>query len=506
MNKYQIVRAFTIVLIFCGLGSCQKDKDQRAEALFEMHCGSCHLVPKREDLPKEIWKKEILPNMAARMGLREDNYNPLKGLSYEEMEAVIKTGIYPLSSTITLQDWQLLKEYIIAGAPDSLNSQVSQIRSSELSGFFPIQISFDQPKQRSYTYLEFKQALNKLILGDMAGDVMVYDLKNGLTAKGNYGSPVISYNEVFKETFVTAIGNIHPSAISKGNVFKISGSDTLSILSALHRPVHTVTEDLNDNGAVELVISEFGDLTGELTLFALNERGEYDKTILLNQPGTIRVVAQDMDNDGRKDLVALTSQGDESITILYQKQDLSFEAHKVLRFSPVYGSSWFELLDYDGDGDLDLVTVHGDNADKSYVQKPYHGMRLHLNDGKNNFTEVFFYPLNGATRVVTSDFDKDGDYDFGLLSTFPDYENAADRSFVFLENKDRKTYSFETFTTEASLKGKWFLMTSGDMDGDGDEDIILSSFALPFIPAPKEYAELWKQEAIDLMILENRYQ
>jgi hypothetical protein len=47
-------------------------------------------------------------------------------------------------------------------------------------------------------------------------------------------------------------------------------------------------------------------------------------------------------------------------------------------------------------------------------------------------------------------------------------------------------------------------MDSGDIDGDGDEDIILSSFALPFIPAPQDLTLLWKQEAIDLMILQNK--
>ncbi|NNJ88691.1 MAG: VCBS repeat-containing protein, partial [Eudoraea sp.] len=469
-------------------------------------CGSCHLVPEREDLPKEIWEKSILPNMAARMGLRESNYDPLAGLSYEEMDAVIKTGIYPLTPSITPEDWQLLKDYIIAAAPDSLVSSADRTKSSELTNFFPIQISLDEERRRSYTYLDYKPVMNEVILGDMAGELMTFDLKKGLDVLDYYESPVVSYDKNNKETYVTTIGNIHPSAISKGKVFKINSSDTLNLLSELHRPVHTLAEDLNNNGRIELVISEFGDLTGELSLFVKNEKGEYDKTVLLNQPGTIRVVAQDMDDDGIKDLVALTSQGDESITILYQKQDLSFEAHKVLRFSPIYGSSWFELIDYEGDGDLDLVTVHGDNADKSYVQKPYHGMRLHLNDGDNNFSEVFFYPMDGATRVVASDFDKDGDIDFGLLSTFPDYKNAADRSFVFLENKDSAAYTFETFTSEACLKAKWFLMDSGDIDGDGDEDIILSSFALPFIPAPEELTLQWKQESIDLMILENRYQ
>ncbi len=506
MKKYFKIKILTIGILLCFLSGCKGKNDQRAVALFESHCGSCHITPKREDLPKEIWEKAILPEMAARMGLRENNYDPLTGLSYEEMDAVIKTGIYPLTPTISLEDWQLLKEYIIGGAPDSLYSSVNRTKSSELANFFPIQISLDEKKRRSYTYLEFKPALNKILLGDMTGELLTFDLKTGMEVLGYYESPVVSYDTKNKESYVTTIGYIHPSAIAKGKVFKNTSPDSLIIASELHRPVHTLIEDLNDSGTVELVISEFGNLTGELSLFVKNINGEYDKTVLLNQPGTIRVIAQDMDDDGRKDLVALTSQGDESITILYQKQHLSFEAHKVLRFSPVYGSSWFELIDYEGDGDLDLVTVHGDNADKSYVQKPYHGMRLHLNDGDNNFTEVYFYPMNGATRVVASDFDKDGDIDFGLLSTFPDYKNAADRSFVFLENKDPKAYDFDTFTVEASMKGKWFLMDSGDIDGDGDEDIILSSFALPFIPAPEDYTLLWKKEALDLLILENRHQ
>ncbi len=506
MKKYFKINILTLGVLVCFLGGCRDKNDQRAVALFESHCGSCHIAPKIQDLPKEIWKKAILPDMAARMGLRENNYDPLEGLSYEEMDAVIKTGIYPLTPTISEEDWQVLKDYIIAGAPDSLGSPANQTSSSELANFFPIQISLDQKKRRSYTYLEFKPALNKVLLGDMAGELMTFDLKKGLDIIGYYESPVVSYEMKNNESYVTTIGYIHPSAIAKGKLFKNSPSDTINIASVLHRPVHMLAEDINNNGTVELVISEFGDLTGKLSLFVKNKSGDYDKTVLLNQPGTIRVLAQDMDDDGRKDLVALTSQGDESITILYQKEDLSFEAQKVLRFSPVYGSSWFELIDYDGDGDMDLVTVHGDNADKSYVQKPYHGMRLHLNDGDNNFTEVFFYPMNGVTRVVASDFDKDGDIDFGLLSTFPDYQNAADRSFVFLENKARKTYEFESFTVEASKKGKWFLMDSGDIDGDGDEDIILSSFALPFIPAPEDYNSVWKQEALDLMILENRHQ
>ncbi|MEZ2414260.1 FG-GAP-like repeat-containing protein [Muriicola sp. E247] len=496
--------AFLVPGFFMAIVSCDTNKQERQLALYQSHCARCHIAPEMDDLPKGIWEEAILPDMAARMGIREDGYDPLKGLAYEEMEAVIKTGIYPLTPTLSMEDWQLLKAYILEHAPDSLTPVISQHKDRELSKFTPELISFEGPRRRSYAFLEFQQESGKLLMGDMGGELMSYGFEDGLMSIGNFESLVVAHEKTVENTFITTIGNIHPSALSKGKAYRIGASDTLILEQALHRPVHTLVEDLDKDGQEEMVISEFGDLTGELSLFIQNDAGYYDKKTLLNQPGTIRVVSEDMDGDGLMDLIALTSQGDETITILFQKKDLSFEAQKVLRFNPVYGSSWFELMDYEGDGDLDLVTVHGDNADKSYVHKPYHGMRLHLNDGRNNFTEVFFYPMNGATRVVASDFDQDGDMDFGLLSTFPDYENAAKRTFVFLDNTDSEAFQFDSYTVEDSLKAKWFLMDKGDVDADGDTDIILSSFSLPFIPAPQQLADLWKNEAIDLMILENK--
>ena len=255
---------------------------------------------------------------------------------------------------------------------------------------------------------------------------------------------------------------------------------------------------------MELVVSEFGNLTGKLSLFSLNDQSQYKKSILLNQPGTIRVVAQDMNSDGRTDLIALTSQGDESITILYQQSDLRFTPEKVLRFSPIYGTSWFELIDYDGDGDLDIVTVNGDNADKTYISKPYHGLRIHINNGKNQFEEKYFYRLNGATRFVARDFDQDGDMDFAVISTFPDYQKYPEYSFVYLENRNSTTFEFKPSLFKESVNGRWFLMDAGDIDGDGDDDIILSSFTYVFTPVPDNITKLWQEKDVDLLILENK--
>ena len=271
----------------------------------------------------------------------------------------------------------------------------------------------------------------------------------------------------------------------------------------MHRPVHTLAKDLNNNGNLELVVSEFGNESGRLSLLFQNNNTGYNKKVLLNQPGCIRTLAKDMNMDGKTDLITITSQGNESITILYQEDNFQFRAERVLEFSPVYGNSWFELIDYNGDGYDDIITVNGDNADKSYVHKPYHGMRIHLNDGTNNFTESYFYPLNGATRVLANDFDQDGDIDFALISTLPDYDRSPELSFVYLENKNSELFHFEAQTLQKPNEGRWFLMDTADFDQDGDEDIVLSSFTYVFTPVPEYLSQYWNETNTDILILEN---
>eukprot|EP01093_Parvamoeba_rugata_P003892 TRINITY_DN1532_c0_g1_i2.p1 TRINITY_DN1532_c0_g1~~TRINITY_DN1532_c0_g1_i2.p1 ORF type:complete len:303 (-),score=61.73 TRINITY_DN1532_c0_g1_i2:1023-1931(-) len=300
------------------------------------------------------------------------------------------------------------------------------------------------------------------------------------------------------------MGVMDPNEIPRGNTVLRYGSSTAILQDSLHRPVHTLYSDLNKNGYEEIVISEFGDLRGKLSLLEKDSFGFYRKKVLLNLPGSLRVIPRDMDKDGKDDLVVMTAQGDESVYILYQKDNLEFEIEKVLRFSPVYGSSWFELIDYNGDGFDDIITVNGDNADKSFVNKPYHGMRIHINDGKNNFKETYFHPLNGATRVTANDFDQDGDIDFALLATFPNYYEHPEFNFVYLENTESSTYTFNQNHFEDTKMARWFLIDAADIDGDGDEDIVLSALTYSFTPVPEYLEEAWSESYTDLLILENK--
>ncbi len=498
----QWFRLFAGIWVFL-LSSCKNGTEKKELVLYETHCASCHIAPKIQDLPKDIWKNAILPEMAARMGIRENGYDPYKGANFTEQAAMIKTGIYPANATIDPDDWKLLKNYIISMAPDSLPAMKREPISSTLSSFKVHPIQLDDKASSRYSFLGI-DSHSHIRLGTSGGRLFTYDLaEDSLIFNKKLRTPLVDFDQGQQHGYATLVGSLVPTAINSGAVVELVDDRVGQVLANLHRPVHTLVTDLNENGQEELVVSEFGDLTGQLSLFVKNKDGLFEKKTLLLRPGIIRVIAKDMNNDQRLDLIVCNSQGDEGISILYQEKDFSFREEKVIQFSPVYGSSWFELIDYDQDGDMDIVTVNGDNADESYVQKPYHGLRLHINDGNNDFKERYFFPLNGATRLLASDFDSDGDMDFAVLSTFPDYANNPAESFVYLDNKDSDTFTFEAQTFDQVNWGRWFLMDAGDVDLDGDLDMVLSAFTYGFTPVPKAITSFHSDKMIDLVFLEN---
>lgn len=496
----------TIIFLIVGFAvSCSSPPEKKATALYNSQCAACHVLPAINDLPKHIWKNGVLPDMAARMGIKDSTVNPFKNVSFREQHAILKSGIYPNRPSLTLEDWNLLKNYIISLAPDSLPSSTNLNDYNKLNQFTSNPIKLDSTSGTFITFLKFDKESRSIITGDLNGDLVNYNfIRDQAHTLMKTGNAITAYSKKDKYTFITNTGNLNPSEIANGYI-QIKTGDTLEQLPmVLHRPIHTVVQDLNKDGENELVVSEFGNFTGSLSILEKKKGEEYQKEILLNQPGSIRTIVKDMNADGKDDLITLTAQGRENITILFQNDNLKFSAESVINFSPVYGTSWFELIDYDGDGDDDIVTVHGDNADKSYVHKPYHGFRIHINDGTNHFVEKFFFPLNGATRVVANDFDEDGDIDFGIVATFPDYINSPQSSFVYLENKNSDSFKFQPFTFPDAILGRWLLMDQGDVDNDGDQDIILSSFTYSFTPVPKIISSLWKESKVDLMVLENK--
>ncbi len=106
----------------------------------------------------------------------------------------------------------------------------------------------------------------------------------------------------------------------------------------------------------------------------------YVRRILRSLPGAIRAYINDYNHDGLQDIMVLFAQGDESIILFTNLGNGGFQQEQLLRFPPSYGSSYFELADFNNDGYPDIVYTCGDNADYSPVLKPYHGVYIFMNE------------------------------------------------------------------------------------------------------------------------------
>jgi hypothetical protein len=286
------------------------------------------------------------------------------------------------------------------------------------------------------------------------------------------------------------MGIMDPNDTQRGKLTKTTANQNTptTLVDSLQRPVNLAILDINQDKTDDYLICNYGNLTGKLAWY---DGKTHQKTVLKPLPAARNSVVKDMNNDGQLDIVVLMCQALEGISIFYNKGKGVFEEDIVLQFPSIYGSSYMELVDMNGDGKTDIIYTNGDNADYSMVFKPYHGVRIFINDGKNAFAEQFFYPIYGAGKVITRDFDKDGDLDMATIAFFPDVQQKPNEGFLFFENKGNNAFNVSTFTN--ANNGKWLVMDVGDLDGDGKADILLGSYAKrKFSPTSKQVpAVVW---------------
>ena len=323
-------------------------------------------------------------------------------------------------------------------------------------------------------------------------------------------STAVQFAERANEMFITNIGKgVFPTDAVGGSMQRLvkNGSAPGYQLGSmaipnLKRPVFMAYGDLNKDGHEDVVACEFGNETGQLAWYENNGRGGYDKRVLSDKPGAITAIIKDANLDGLPDIYVLMAQGNEGVFLYENQGSGKFVEKQLLSFLPLNGSQHIELADFNKDGFDDIVYVCGDNADKTPILKDYHGIYIFLNDGKSNFKQSYFYHLNGAYKAMVRDYDLDGDLDIAAISFFPDYLRYPEESFIYLKNKGN--LKFEDYSFPEAPKGRWVVMDAGDMDADGDVDLVLGSFVY-FLPKGDTtgLGKKWLTESPSVIVLEN---
>jgi hypothetical protein len=143
-------------------------------------------------------------------------------------------------------------------------------------------------------------------------------------------------------------------------------------------------------------------------------------TTLDPRPGAIHVIPVDLNRDGHIDLVSVIAQEHEEVIALLNDGHAKFETKSIYSAPhPNWGSSGIQVVDLDGDGDLDVLLAHGDMFD-DFLIKPYHGVQWLENRGTFPFTPHTLCSMPGVHRAIAVDLDNDGDLDIIAAALMPD--------------------------------------------------------------------------------------
>ncbi|MEP7110584.1 MAG: VCBS repeat-containing protein [Ferruginibacter sp.] len=454
---------------------------QIGKTLAVQFCQSCHLFPDPSLLDKKSWRNGVLPGMGPRLGILEFN-----GQYYTSSKDYnnIPPDYYPKEPLLTQLQWQHIIEYYLATAPDSLPK--ANRAEKMISGLphFTLQIpkrKFSLPST-CYISIDTTNADKRIFFAD-ANSQSLYVYNKDLVPVDSIHTKGAVVDIVFDKSRLIAcnMGFMNPGNDKLGflQIFsRISANHGLygneeKKFTGLARPVQVNYVDLNQDRRKDYLICEFGNLTGALIWMEQMANGSFTRHVLREAPGAIKSIVTDYNHDGLPDILSLFTQAQEGIVLYTNKGKGKFEEKQLMRFPPVYGSSSFELDDFNMDGYQDILYTCGDNADYSPIVKPYHGIYIFLNDGKYHFTQEYFFPLSGCFKAMARDFDGDGNLDIASIAFFTD-PTEKEKGFVYLHNKGGLLFQPYTFPEAAS--GHWLTMDVNDLDGDGKPDIILGNF------------------------------
>lgn len=496
-----IVFAFTAAIF--AVNSCNENtaesrlKQDMADGklLAKKYCISCHQLPDPALIDSASWVKGVLPAMAKRLYVK--NY---MGQYFTDKQSVVN-----------IVEWQKIFAYYQHTAPVELAIPKPTATTVKDWSIFSLVKPQSDPKApiAMTSLLAYNAGDHKFYSGDAAGGFYQWD--SSLKAKFIQKMPSSVTGAIFpgdktNDAILTCIGVLPPFDIAKGEVIEISldgkNNKQKILTDSLPRAVQTVAADFNKDGLMDYVVCGFGHERGGLYLLQQQAGGSFKKKVIRGIPGGEQLITGDFDHDGWPDVMCLFAQADEGIWMFLNDHKGGFITKNLLHFPAVYGSSSFQLIDFDHDGKPDILYTCGDNSDFSKVLKPYHGVYIFTNQGNWKFKQTYFYHIDGCTKAIAADFDHDGDLDIATIAFFADFKYHPGAGFTYLEQT--KPNQFLAHEIPVDPYGRWLTMEIGDPYQDGNQDIILGNFSTHGrgLVNQKNYTPQWDQH-LPVIVLRN---
>ena len=451
-------------------------------------CGGCHAFPPPEILPRGAWRDEFV-----RMMFIRDNRLPPIGPP---------ASVY---RTITLPpDMEQVLPFYAERAPERLPAPDPWPVPSDSTLAFT---------RRGLTMRDMPgtPAVSSIHLVDVDGDgkldVLGTDMRQGVVFTGPAAGADASLSTMAsiphpahvtlkdvdgdgaRDLLVADLGEFFPADHKKGSVIWLRALGNRKFgalwLDGWPRVAHVETADFNGDGKNDLAVAAFGwRKVGQVSILENRTVNANDPTFTNHtidaRPGAIQVVPVDLNRDGKIDFVTLLAQEHEAVLAYINRGtgDFSFDQRVIYAAPhPNWGSSGIQLADLDGDSDLDVVLTHGDTFDDGIV-KPYHGVQWLENTGGYPFTEHTLAQMPGVHGVRTADIDGDGDLDIvagALLAGGSNLDEKTLPALVWLEQTRPGVFARHTIEMGSPRHAT---LDVGDIDADGDIDIVVGNFSI----------------------------
>ncbi len=277
------------------------------------------------------------------------------------------------------------------------------------------------------------------------------------------------------DVVVSVLGNIEPDdgVVGRLVLLERDGDQYLpkTILDDVRRVADAQPADFDNDGDIDLAVAVFGYNRGQVLWLENRGNGNFRDHELLSAPGTIHVPVADYDNDGDADIAAIVTQDEEELWIFENSGDGKFKPRRLwstLNFD--LGSAGLLASDLDRDGDIDLILPAGDNLeDFDPFPQPYHGCLWFENHGNMKFEAQRIASFGGTYAAAAGDVDSDGDTDVVLVSMANVWDDADRASIAWLENDGKQQFQlWKIDSTPTHL----VTVDVADLDGDGQSDIV----------------------------------
>ncbi len=455
--------------------------DAETESQIKAFCGDCHPVPRPESYHRDVWHYEV------EMGYGFYGQSGRTDLKPPPMHRTVK--------------------YFRSRAPEQLSYHEPKEADAKFRASFTVERIDQDPSAKvrpgiaGLRWTRLRADRGPLLLAsDMgSGEVKTLDLGDArrtvrrLAQLNNpcHVEPCDLDGDKSVDLLVADLGSYAAMDHDRGRVVWLRQNERTGqfeevvLASGLGRVADVRPIESDSHGNLDLVVAEFGwRRTGKILLLrnvaSDRQRPRFETEVLDPRTGTIHVPVCDLNGDGRPDFVALISNESESVEAYLNQRNGKFHRQTLWRAPDLtFGSSGIELVDLDGDGDLDILYANGDAFDNMYLP-PWHGIQWLENLGGVQFKYHRLTDMPGAGLALAGDLDGDGDLDILAVSFLPTDlkpETAAAKTFasiVLLEQMSPGRFVHHTLETGFACHAAAVL---GDFNGDGRLDFAVGTHA-----------------------------